>query len=59
MLFTCLSQTPEVIKIRQQGEEQQVLERARERVERAVKGLEDQTASEHEEVRQIYKQINL
>ena len=38
-LFTYLSQTPEVIKLRQQGEEQQALERARERVERAVKGL--------------------
>jgi len=35
---TCsVAQTPEVIKLRQQGEEQQALERARERVERAVK----------------------
>ena len=57
MLFTYLSQTPEVIKLRQQGEEQQALERARERVERAVKGLKDKIASENEEVRQIYKQI--
>jgi hypothetical protein len=57
MLFTYLSQTPEVIKIRKQGEEQQALERARERVERAVKDLEDKIASEKEEVRQIYKQI--
>ena len=57
MLFTYLSQTPEVTKLRQQGEEQQALERARERVERAVKGLKDKTASENEEVRQIYKQI--
>jgi hypothetical protein len=57
ILFTYLSQTPEVIKFRQQGEEQQPLERARERVERAVKGLEDMTDSENEEVRQIYKQI--
>ena len=37
MLFTYLAQTPEVIKLRQQREEQQALERARERVERAVK----------------------
>ncbi len=36
MLFTYLSQTPEVIKLHQQGKEQQDLERARERVERAV-----------------------
>jgi len=57
MLCTYLSQTPEVTKLRQQGEEQQALERARERVERAVKGLKDKTASENEEVRQIYKQI--
>ena len=57
MLFTYLSQTPEVIKLRQQGEEQQARERARERVERAVKDLKDKTASENEEVRQIYKQI--
>ncbi len=28
-LFTYLSQTPEVMKLRQQGEEQQALERAR------------------------------
>jgi hypothetical protein len=57
MLFTYLSQTPEVIKLRQQGEEQQALERARERVERAVKGLKDKIASETEEVRQTYKRI--
>jgi hypothetical protein len=55
---TCsVTQTPEVIKLRQQGEEQQALERARERVERAVKDLKDKIASENEEVRQIYKQI--
>ena len=52
-----VTQTPEVIKLRQQGEEQQALERARERVERAVKGLKDKIASENEEVRQIYTQI--
>jgi hypothetical protein len=46
-----------VIKLRQQGEEQQALMRARERVERAVKVLKDKIASENEEVRQIYKQI--
>jgi hypothetical protein len=57
MLFTYLSQTPEVVMLRQQGEGQQALERARERVERAVKGLKDKTASENEVVRQIYKQI--
>ena len=35
---TCsVAQTPEVMRLRQQGEEQQSLERARERVERAVK----------------------
>ena len=51
--FTYLSQTPEVRKLCQQGEEQQALERTRERVERAVKGLKDKTASENEEVRQI------
>ena len=33
------------------------LERARERVERAVKDLKNKIASENEEVRQIYKQI--
>ena len=49
--------TPEVIKLRQQGEEQRALERARERVERAVKGLKDTIASENDEVRQIYTQI--
>jgi hypothetical protein len=55
---TCsVAQTPEVIKLRQQGEEQQALERARERVERAVKDLKNKIASENEEVRQIYKQI--
>jgi hypothetical protein len=52
-----VTQTPEVIKLRQQGEEQQALERARERVERAVKDLKNKIASENEEVRQIYKQI--
>ena len=52
-----VAQTPEVIKLRQQGEEQQALERARERVERAVKDLKNKIASENEEVRQIYKQI--
>jgi predicted NACHT family NTPase len=57
MLFTYLSQTPEVIKLRQQGEEHQALEHARERVERVVKDLKDKIASEKEEVRQIYKQI--
>ena len=61
MLFTYLSQTLELIKFRQQGEEQQALEHARERVERAVKGLKHKIASENEEVkrlvRQIYKQI--
>jgi hypothetical protein len=41
----------------QQGEEQQALDRARERVERAVKGLKDKIALEIEEVRQISKQI--
>jgi hypothetical protein len=55
---TCsVAQTPEVIKLRQQGEEQKALERARERVERAVKDLKNKIASENEEVRQIYKQI--
>jgi hypothetical protein len=57
MLFTCLSQTPEGIKLRQQGEKQQALEHTRERHVRAVKGLKDKTASENEVVRQIYKQI--
>ena len=52
-----VAQTPDVIKLRQQGEEQQALERARERVERAVKDLKNKIASENEEVRQIYKQI--
>ena len=52
-----VAQTPEVIKLRQQGKEQQALERARERVERAVKDLKNKIASENEEVRQIYKQI--
>ena len=52
-----LTQTQEGIKLRQQGEKQQALEHARERLERAVKGLKDKTASEHEVVRQIYKQI--
>jgi len=52
-----VAQTPEVIKLRQQGEEQQALERARERVERAVQDLKNKIASENEEVRQIYKQI--
>ena len=56
-MLTYLAQTPEVIKLRQQGEDQQALERARERVERAVKDLKDKIASENEEVRQIYKQI--
>ena len=55
---TCsVAQTPEVIKLRQQGEEQKALERARELVERAVKDLKNKMASENEEVRQIYKQI--
>ena len=45
-----VTQTPEVIKLRQQGEEQQALERARERVERAVKDLKNKIASENEEV---------
>ena len=55
---TCsVAQTPEVIKLRQQGEDQQALERARERVERAVKDLKNKIASENEEVRQIYKHI--
>ena len=49
--------TPEVIKLRQQGEEQRALERAREHVERAVKDLVDKIASENKEVRQIHKQI--
>ena len=52
-----VAQTPEVIKLRQQGEEQQALERARECVERAVKDLKNKIASENEEVRHIYKQI--
>ena len=47
-----VAQTPEVIKLRQQGEEQQTLEQARERVERAVKDLKNKIASENEEVRQ-------
>ena len=54
ILFACLSQTPERIKLRQQGEKQQALEHARERLERAVKGLKDKIASENEVVRQIY-----
>ena len=54
MLFTHLSQTPAGIKLRQQGEKQQALEQARERLERAVKSLKDKTASENEVVRQIY-----
>jgi hypothetical protein len=57
MLFTYLSQTPEGINLRQQVEKQQALEHARERLERAVKGLEDKSASENEVFRQIYKQI--
>jgi hypothetical protein len=57
ILFAYLSQTPEGIKLRQQGEKQQALEHARERLERAVKGLKDKIASENEVVRQIYKQI--
>jgi hypothetical protein len=57
ILFAYLSQTPEGIKLRQQGEKQQALEHARERLERAVKGLKDNKASENEVVRQIYKQI--
>jgi hypothetical protein len=57
ILFAYLSQTPEGIKLRQQGEKQQALEHARERIERAVKGLKDKIASENEVVRQIYKQI--
>jgi hypothetical protein len=57
MLFKYHSQTTEGIKIRQQGEKQQALEHARERLDRAVKSLEDKTASENEVVRQIYKQI--
>jgi hypothetical protein len=57
MLFAYLSQTPEGIKLRQQGGKQQALEHARERLERAVKGLKNKTASENEVVRQIYKQI--
>jgi hypothetical protein len=57
ILFAYLSQTPEGIKLRQQGEKQQALELARERLERAVKGLEDKMASENEVVPQIYKQI--
>ena len=56
-IFAYLSQTPEGIELRQQGEKQQALEHARERLERAVKGLKDKTASENEVVRQIYKQI--
>ena len=47
ILFVYLSQTPEGIKLRQQGEKQQALEHARERLERAVKGLQDKTASEN------------
>jgi hypothetical protein len=46
-----------VIKLRQQGEKQQALEHACERLERAVKGLKDKIASENEVVRQICKQI--
>jgi len=57
ILFAYLSQTPEGIKLRQQGERQQALEHARECLERAVKGLKDKIASENEVVRQIYKQI--
>ena len=57
ILFAYLSQTPEGIKLRQQGEKQQALEHARERLERAVKGLKDKIASENDVVRQIYKQI--
>ena len=56
-IFAYLSQTPEGIELRQQGEKQQALEHARERLERAVKGLKDKTASGNEVVRQIYKQI--
>jgi hypothetical protein len=41
ILFAYLSQTPEGIKLRQQGEKQQALEHSRERLERAVKGLKD------------------
>ena len=57
MLFKYHSQTTEGIKIRQQGEKQQALEHARERLDRAVTSLEDNKASENEVVRQIYKQI--
>ena len=57
ILFAYLSQTPEGIMLRQQGEKQQALEHARERLERAVKGLKDKIASENDVVRQIYKQI--
>jgi len=57
ILFAYLSQTPEGIKLREQGGKQQALKHARERLERAVKGLEDKIASENEVVRQIYKQI--
>ena len=46
-----------MIKLRQQGEEQQAFKRAREHVERAVKDLVDKIASENKEVRQIHKQI--
>ena len=56
MLFEYLSQTPEGTKLRQQGEGEQAQKRARERVERAIKDLKDKTASEHEIVRQIYKE---
>jgi hypothetical protein len=44
ILFAYLSQTPEGIKLRQQGEKQQALEHARERLERAVKGLKDKNS---------------
>jgi hypothetical protein len=57
ILFAYLSQTPKGIKLRGQGEKQQALEHARERLERAVKGLKDKIASENEVVRLIYKQI--
>ena len=40
-IFAYLSQTPEGIELRQQGEKQQALEHSRERLERAVKGLKD------------------
>jgi hypothetical protein len=57
ILFAYLSQTLEGRKLRQQGEKQQALEHAQERLERAVKGLKDKTDSENEVVRQIYKLI--